>query len=68
MKKKTDKIVLLAKIKLNNIKFVISRALISSHISHDEFVLVNNVLRGYDDMKEAIKNLKTSTAHQNFLI
>ena len=33
--------------------------LIDSNISHEEFVLVNNVLRENDDMKEEIKNLKT---------
>ena len=33
-------------------------ALIDSYISRYEFVLVNNVLKGYDDMKEKIKNLK----------
>ena len=38
----------------------ISRALIDSVINHDEFVLINNVLKEYDGMKEEIKNLKTS--------
>ena len=37
----------------------ICKALISSTISHDESVLINNVLKEYDDMKEKIKNLKT---------
>ena len=46
-KKKHDKIVLLAKSKLN---------LIDSNISHDEFVLINNVPKEFDDMKEEIKN------------
>ena len=40
-KKKHDKIVLLAKIKLNRIEFLISKVLIDSYISHDEFILVN---------------------------
>ena len=44
-KKKHDKIVLLAKSKLNNIEALISKALIDSNISHDEFVLINNVLK-----------------------
>ena len=44
-KKKHDKIVLLGKDKLNTIKVLISKALIDSYISHDEFVLVNNMLR-----------------------
>ena len=55
-KKKHDKIVLLAKSKLNSIEVLISKALIDSNISHDEFVLINNVLKGFYDMKEEIKN------------
>ena len=58
-KKKTkhDKIVLLAKSKLNNIKVLISKALVDSVISHDEFVLIKNVLKEYDKMKEETKDL-----------
>ena len=48
MKKKHDKIVLLAKSKLSSIQVLISKALIDSVISHDEFVLINNVLKKYD--------------------
>ena len=48
-KKKHYKIVLLAKSKLNSI----SGALI------DEFVLINNMLKLYNKMKEEIKILKT---------
>ena len=44
-KKKHDKIVLLAKSKLNSIEVLISKALIDSVISHDEFVFINNVLK-----------------------
>ena len=29
------------------------------NISQDEFVLMNNVLKEYDDMKKEIKNMKT---------
>ena len=58
-KKKHDKIVLLAKSKLNSMEALISKASIDSVISHDEFVLINNVLKGYNEMKEKIKNLKT---------
>ena len=49
-KKKHDKIVLLAKSKLNNIEVLISKALIDSVISHDEFVLINNMLKEYNEM------------------
>ena len=58
-KKKHDKIVLLAKSKLNSIEVLISKALIDSVISRDEFVLISNVLKKYNEMKEEIKNLKT---------
>ena len=48
-KKKTkhEKILLLAKTKLTTIEVLISRTSIVSHISHDQFVSVNNVLRDY---------------------
>ena len=58
-KKKHDKIVLLAKCKLNNMEVLISKALIDSNVSHDEFVLINNVLKEYDKRKKEIKYLKT---------
>ena len=58
-KNKHDKIVLLAKSKSNSVGVLISQALIDSFISHDEFVLINDVLKGYSKMKEKIKNLKT---------
>ena len=58
-KKDHDQIVLLAKSKINSIELLISKALIDSNISHDEFVLINNVLKEYDEMKEhsLLKNL-----------
>ena len=43
-KKKHYKIVLLAKSKLNSIEVIISKALIDSFSSHDEF-LINNALK-----------------------
>ena len=36
-------------------------------IIHDRFVLAKKMLREYDEMKEEIKNLKTSTFYQKFL-
>ena len=50
---------MLGKSKLNNIEVLIPMALTDSIISNDEFVLINNVLKEYDNMKEEIKNLKT---------
>ena len=57
-KKKHDKMVLLAKSKLKSMEVVIYKALIDSVISHNEFVLINNVLKEHDKMKEKTKNLK----------
>ena len=50
---------MLTKAKLNSIEILISKALIDSVISHDEFVLINNMTKEYEEMKEKIKNLKT---------
>ena len=41
-KKKYDKILMLAKSKLNSIETLISQALIDLHISHEEFVTILN--------------------------
>ena len=54
-KKKHDKILLLEKSKLDSIEVIISKALINSAISHDEFVLINNVRKEYNEMKKEIK-------------
>ena len=42
-KNEHDKIILLVKSKSNSIEFWISKALIDAVISHDEFVIINNV-------------------------
>ena len=55
-KKKHGKVVLLAKSKLNSIGVLISKGLINSNISQDEFILINNVLKEFYNMKEATKN------------
>ena len=59
--KKHDPIVLQGKGKLNVIKVSISTALIDSHISHDEFVSINNVLRKNNEMKK--KDPETSVEY-----
>ena len=58
-KNKHDIKELLGKSKLSSIELLISKALIDSSISHDEFVLIKNVLQQYDNMKKEIKNSKT---------
>ena len=50
-KKKQDKIVLSAKSKLNSTEASISKTLADANISYDKFVLMNNVLKKYEDMK-----------------
>ena len=49
---------MLAKSKLHRIDVLISKVLINSNITHDEFVLINTMLKEYDEMKEEIKNVK----------
>ena len=49
---------LLAKSKLNNIELLISKVLIDSNTSHNEFVFRNNKLKEYENMKEGVKSLK----------
>ena len=55
-KKKQDIIIFLANSKLNNTEVLISKALIDSNTSHDEFVLINNALKECYDIKEENKN------------
>ena len=43
---------MLAKSKLNSIDVLLSKALIDSNISHDEFVLMNNALKEFCDIKK----------------
>ena len=50
---------LLGKDKLNTIEVLISKALIDSYISHDEFVSVNNVLIEYNEIKSYVWYIKT---------
>ena len=50
-KEKDDKVILLAKTKVNTINLM-SLAFINSYISHDEFVVVNKVLSECSVMKQ----------------
>ena len=59
---------LLWKYKLHTIEILVSKGLIDSYISHDEFVSVNNVLRKYYEMKEEIKNPDTSVEYDMKII
>ena len=55
-KRKHNKIELSTKSKLNSIEALNSIALIDSNISHDEFALIKNMLKEYDDMEKEAKN------------
>ena len=57
-KRKHDKMVFLAKSKLYSIKLLISKASIYSSISDERFILTNNVVKEYHNLKEEIKDLK----------
>ena len=59
-KKEHEKTVLLAKYKLNSIKDLISKALINSIISHDEFALTINVLKEYYEQISMLDVIKKS--------
>ena len=63
MKKKHDKMIYLGKTKANSMGVLISKDLIDSNINHHELSLKNNVLKVYDDMKQKINNLKTSSSY-----
>ena len=44
---------------LNRTDVIFCKALVDSNMSNDEFVLINNVLKKYNNVKEKSKNLKT---------
>ena len=49
---------MLAKSKLNGIELLIWKILINSVICHDEFALMNNVLKEYNKIEQEIKQLR----------
>ena len=65
-KRKHNKIALSAKSKLNRIQVLISKALTDSSISHDEFVLINNILKKYYRLKVEIRYLKAWIVNKIF--
>ena len=58
-KKEHNKIVMLAKSKLNSIETLMSQALIALDISHEEFKTTVNEKEKYEQMKESIRNTKS---------
>ena len=57
-KKKHNKIVMLARSKLNSIESKISEALINNQISHKDFMTIINEERNYRELKESIRMVK----------
>ena len=55
-KKKHDKILLLAKSKLNSIETLISQALTDMEISHEEFITILNEKDKYEKMKDNLRS------------
>ena len=59
---------MLVKYSLNDIEVLNSKVLIDSVISHDEIILINNVIKEYEEMKVEIKNLKTYSSSSKILV
>ena len=57
--KKHNKIVMLAKRKLNSIESKTSEALINNEISHEDFMTIINEENKYRELKERIKMMNT---------
>ena len=55
-KKKHDKILMLAKSKLNSIETLISQALIDMEISHEEFITILKEKDKYEKMKDNLRS------------
>ena len=55
-KRKHDKILMLAKSKLNSIDTLISQALIDMDIRHEEFITILKEKDRYEMMKDNLKN------------
>ena len=63
-KKKHNKIIALAKSRLNMIHMLLSGALNDSKISHEEFTTIINETNIYEDMKENIKELTKESSEE----
>ena len=69
-KKKHNKIVMLARSKLNSIESKISKALMDNEISHEDFETIINEEKKYRELKESIRmmNSQRSDVEKNNLI
>ena len=57
-KKKHNKIIMLARKKLNSVESKVSEALANNEISHDVFLTIINEERNYRELKENIRMMK----------
>ena len=58
-KKKHNKIVMVARSKLNSIESKISEALINNEISHEDFMTIMNEEKKYRELKEGIRMMNS---------
>ena len=58
-KKKQNKIVMLARSKLNSIEIKISEALINNEISHEDLTTILNEENKYQELKESIRMMNS---------
>ena len=63
--KKHNKIIMLARSKLNSIESKISEALINDQISHEDFITIINEERNYRELKESIRMMKSQEDKKN---
>ena len=64
-KKKHNKIVMLAKNKLNSIETLMSQALIDLDISHEKFKTIVNEKENYEQMEKSIRNTKMDELNED---
>ena len=58
-KRKHNKIIILARSKLNSIETKISETLINNEISHEDFMKIINEDRDYRELKESIRMMES---------
>ena len=58
-KKNHNKIVMLARSKLNSIKSKISEVLINNEISHEDFMAIINEEKKYQELRESIRMINS---------
>ena len=58
-KKKHNKIIMLARSKLNSVESKVSEALINSDISHENFMIIINEEKNYRELKESIRMMNS---------